>query len=188
MQGFVVRTKKLLAIGASLAVIHAKLWLKEYEPALKKEIPKLTVLNEDNKEVCPGCQKKVTYRIKGVECEACLNWYQLGCGSLLKSEYLNIAETVLYCMTCKKQQDADRTENGVNVFLKYVDDLVRTVKGDPGVVLNDGNKLRPNLQFALEELDNNGNLTFLDLNVNVDTQEKRSHVGGTKNPLIPEPF
>ena len=91
-------------------------------------------------------------------------------------------------MTCKKQQKADKTENGVKIFPKYVDDLVITVKDDPGVVREAANKLRPNLQFAIEEVDSNGNLAFLDLNVNVDTQEKRSHVGGTTNPLIPEPF
>ena len=62
-----------LSMGAFLAVILANLWLKDYEPALKKEVPKLTVLSEGNKEVCPRCQKKVTYRTKGVECEACLN-------------------------------------------------------------------------------------------------------------------
>ena len=39
-----------LAMGASLAVVLANLWLKEYEPALRKEVPKLTVLNEGNKE------------------------------------------------------------------------------------------------------------------------------------------
>ena len=60
-----------LAIGASLAVILANLWLEEYEPALKKQEPKLTLLIEGNKEVCPGCQKKVLYRTKGIECEAC---------------------------------------------------------------------------------------------------------------------
>ena len=38
-----------LAMGASLAVILANLWLKEYETALKKELPKLTVLKKDNK-------------------------------------------------------------------------------------------------------------------------------------------
>ena len=38
-----------LAIVASLAVALANLWLKEYEPALKKEVPKWTVLNEGNK-------------------------------------------------------------------------------------------------------------------------------------------
>ena len=56
-------------MGESLAIILANLWLKKYEPALKKEVPNLTVLSEGNKEVCPGCQKKVTYPTKGVECE-----------------------------------------------------------------------------------------------------------------------
>ena len=49
-----------LTIGASLALRLANLWLKDYEHALMKGLPKLNVLNEDNKEVCPGCEKKVT--------------------------------------------------------------------------------------------------------------------------------
>ena len=162
MQWFVVQ-KDGLAMGAYLAVILANLWLKEYEPALKIEVPKLTVLeSEGNKEVCPGCQKKVTYRTKGVECEACLNWYHLGCGNISESKYADIADTVWYCMTWKKQQEADRTVNCVKVFLRYVDDIVRTVKGNPGVVLETANKLHPNLQFTIEELDSNRNLAFLD--------------------------
>ena len=72
----------------------ANLWLKEYQPALKEEVPKLNVLSEGNKEVCPRCQKKVTYRTKMVECEACLNWYHLRCGNILESEYADIAEIV----------------------------------------------------------------------------------------------
>ena len=62
--------------------------------------------------------------------------------------------------------------NGVKVFLRHVDDIVRTVKSDHGVVLEAANKLHPNLQFTIEELDSNGNLTFLDLNVNVDSAKK----------------
>ena len=132
----------------------------------------MTVLSEGNKEVCPGCQKKVTYRTKGVECEACLNWYHLWCGNISESEYKDIAETVWYCMTCKKQQDAARTLNGFKVFLRYVVDIVRMVKGDPAVVLEAANKLHPNLQFTMQELDSNGNLAFLYLNVNVDSAKK----------------
>ena len=163
----VVCTKDGLGMVASLAVILTNLWLKEYEPALKKKVPKLTVLSEGNKEVCTGCQKKVTVRTKGVEREACFNWYHLGCGNISESEYADIAETVWYCIACKKQQEADRAENGVKVFLSYVI-LLRTVKGDPGIVLEAANKLHPNLKFTIEELDSNGNLAFLSLNVNVD--------------------
>ena len=89
-------------MGASLAVTLANLWLKDYDPVLKKDVPKLTVLNESNNEVCPGCQKKMTYRTKGVEIEACLTWFHLGCGNILESEYVDIAEIVWYCITCKK--------------------------------------------------------------------------------------
>ena len=90
----------------------------------------------------------------------CLNWYRLGCGNISESEYADIAETVGFCRTCKKQQEADRTENGVQVFLKYVDDNVRTFQPDSVVVLEAANKLHQNLRFTIEELDSNGNLAF----------------------------
>ena len=61
---------------------------------------------------------------------------------------------------------------GVKVFLRYVDDLVRRVKGNPGIVLEAANKLHPNLQFTIEELDSDGNLSFSELNVNVDSGKK----------------
>ena len=69
---------------------------------------------------------------------------------------------LLYCIACKKQQEADRAENDVKVFLRYVHDTVRTVKGDLGLVREAANKLYPNMQFTIEELDSNGNLAFLD--------------------------
>ena len=50
-----------------------------------------------------------------------------------------------------------------------MDDIIRNVKGDPGVVIKAANNLHPNLQFTIEELDSKG-------------------MGGTKNPLIPAPF
>ena len=71
-----------LALGASLAVILASLWLKEYEFALRQEKPVGTEIQQINYKngVCPCCSKKVPYRSKGVECESCRNWYNLKCG------------------------------------------------------------------------------------------------------------
>ena len=103
-------------MGTSIAVILANFWLKEYELALMKIVPKLTVLNEDNKEVYPWCQKKVAHRTKGVEFEACLNYYHLGCVNKSESEYADNAELIWYCRTCKKQQEGNRTENCVKYF------------------------------------------------------------------------
>ena len=34
-----------------------------------------------------------------------------------------------------------------------MEDIVRTVKGDPGLVLEAANKLHPNLQFTIEDFD-----------------------------------
>ena len=72
----------------------------------------------------------------------------------------------------QKQQEADRTENAVKIFLRYVDDKVRNVKGDTGAVIEAANKLHANLQFTIEEIDSNGSLALLDLNVNVDSGKK----------------
>ena len=106
-------------MGASLTVTLATLWLKGYEPALKNEVPKMTVLNEDNKEVCPGCQKKKTYRTKGVECEACLKWYQLGCGNISESEYADMCGIALLAKNNRKQI-------GLRRVLKFFKDLWTT--------------------------------------------------------------
>ena len=117
-------------------------------------------------------RKKVTYWTKRVKCEACLNWYHLGCSNISESEYADIAEIVWYCIACKKQQEADRAANDVKGLLRYVEDIVRTVEGNPGLVLEAANKLHPNLQFTIEELNRNGNLVFLDFNVNVVSGKK----------------
>ena len=53
-----------------------------------------------------------------------------------------------------------------------MDDIVRTVKYYPGVVLEAAIKLHRNLQFIIEELDSNGSLAFLDLIVKVDSGKK----------------
>ena len=123
----------------------------------------------------------MTYRTERIESEACLNWYYLGWGNISVSECADLAEILWYCVTCKKQQQADRTENDVEVFQRYKDDIVRTVESDPGVVLEAANELHPNLQFTIEQLDSNGNLAFLN-------SGKKVTCGWYKKPLIPAPF
>ena len=48
-----------------------------------------------------------------------------------------------------------------------MDNIVRTVRGEPSCLLDDANSLHPNLQFTLEETNSQGNLPFVDLNINV---------------------
>ena len=91
-----------LAMGASLAVILANLWLKEYEFALRQQIPMGTGVQQinDRNGLCPCCSRKVTYRSKGDECESCRNWYHLNCGKISDDVYASITEIVWYCESC----------------------------------------------------------------------------------------
>ena len=63
-------------------------------------------------------------------------------------------------MNWKKQQETDRNESKFEFFLRNVDEIVRTMRGEPGVVLEAANKLHPNWQLTIEILDSNGNLPF----------------------------
>ena len=62
-----------LAMGASPVVVLANLWLKQYKTALSRDIPEMFLPEKDLNGICPECDKKVTYRSKGVDCECCLN-------------------------------------------------------------------------------------------------------------------
>ena len=158
-----------LAMGASLAVILANLWLKEYEFALRQQIPVGTGVQQINDKIglCPCCSRKVTYRSKGVECESCRNWYHLKCGKISDDVYASITEIVWYCESCCRAKNKEKDTPQVKLFLRYVDEIFRTVKGEPSCVLDTANSLHPNLQFTLEETNSEGSLPFLDLNINL---------------------
>ena len=68
----------------------------------------------------------------------------------------------------------------MKLFFRYVDDIVRTVKGVPCCGLDAASTVHPNLHFTLEITNSKGNLPFLDLNINV----LRFTVIGIKNQHI----
>ena len=97
--------KNGLAMGLSLAVISANLWLKQYETALSRDILEMFLPEKDLNGICLECNKKVTFRSKGVQCECCLNWYHVNCGDVSDDEYRNISENVWYCRKCIATRD-----------------------------------------------------------------------------------
>ena len=62
----------------------------------------------------------------------------------------------------------NKSEQQVKLFLRYNDDIVRTVKGDPEKVLRATNLLHSILQFTIETLNTNGKLAFLDLQISFE--------------------
>ena len=56
------------------------------------------------------------------------------------------------------------------VFLRYFDDIVRTVRGETKELLDAVNNLHPYLQLTLEATDDKNSLHFLDMSINVQPE------------------
>ena len=111
-----------------------------------------------------------------VECECCLAWYHVKCGDISDDEYRNISETVWYCRKCIAIREKNKSVQQTKLILPYVDDIVRTEKGDPEKVLWAANLLHSNLQFTIKTPNTNGIfaslMAFLDLQISIDKSRK----------------
>ena len=98
-----------LAMGASLAVILANFWLKQYKTALSRDIPEMFWPEKDLNGICPECNKKVTYRSKGVECECCVKW------KIINNASSSIKLLTLEALHIRKERPAINTRDGLKV-------------------------------------------------------------------------
>ena len=57
-----------LAMGASLAVILANVWMKSFEASLQKPELSENISRSDETGKCKDCNPRVTFRGRGVEC------------------------------------------------------------------------------------------------------------------------
>ena len=75
------------------------------------------------------------------------------------------------CSFCRETDKNDLNHSSeTKVFLSYVDNIVRTVRGDKNELLDAVNNLHPNLQFLLETTDNKNSLPFMDISFNVQPE------------------
>ena len=81
--------------------------------------------------------------------------------------YASITEIVWYCDSCCPAENKEKDTPQVKLFLRHVDDIVRTVRGEPSCLFDAANSLHQNLQFTLEKTNSEFNLPFLDLNIYV---------------------
>ena len=70
-----------LAMGALLAAILENLWRKFFEIHLQKPIDGRENKN-DMKRTCIDCNRPITFRGKGVNCESCKNWFHAKCQNI----------------------------------------------------------------------------------------------------------
>ena len=106
-----------LAMGASLAVILANLWMKSFEKSLQKPKKGKEIKTPDTKVICIDCNRRVTFRGKGVECESCKNCFHAKCQGITDTdtEYKTTQEIVWICSYCaEKSRKEDTLE--LNLF------------------------------------------------------------------------
>ena len=72
------------------------------------------------------------------------------------------------CSFCReKDQTGINHSSETEVFLRYVDDFVGTVRGDTKKWVDAVNNFNPNLQFTLETTDDKNSSPFLVKSINV---------------------
>ena len=97
---------------------------------------------------------RVTARSSGIECEVCNRSFHAKCQQISNTEYDSMENQFWMCSFCRKNDQTDiKHSSETEVFLRYVDDTVRTVRGDTKELLDAVNNLHPNLQITLETTD-----------------------------------
>ena len=121
-----------------------------------------------------------------MECEKCGNRFQAKCQNIYDKFYAKMKDMVWYCCNCQITNKID-SEPGTErqLLLRYVDDIVCTVNGEPDTLLRRVSTLHRKLEFKVEKSDENGNLAFLDMTIKLIAVNKLI-ASGTRNQPIRE--
>ena len=132
----------VLAMGASLAVTLANIWMKSFENNIKSVKEIINKIPKNDLEACPECNHRVTYRGKWVECEKCENWFHAKCQNIDDKIYAKMKDMVWYCSNCQRINKLDsEPETERQLLLRYVDDIICMVIGEPDTLLRNVNTL-----------------------------------------------
>ena len=74
------------------------------------------IFPKDFKGICPECNKKVTYRSKGMDCVCCLSLYHVKCLAISDDEYRDIIKAVCYCRKWIAMREKIRQRIRLNFF------------------------------------------------------------------------
>ena len=150
----------------------ANLWMKSFEKSLQKPKEGKEIKTHDTKVICVDCNRRVTFRGKGIECESRKNWFHAKFQGITDTEYKTVQEIVWICSYCAEEGRKEDTLE-LKLFKRYVKDIVCTVKGNPLNYLEYANFLHKNLQFTLETPNGSGDLAFLQLNINLNEDKNQ---------------
>ena len=74
-----------------------------------------------------NCNRRVTFRGRGVECESCKKWFHARCQKISNEEYANMQDVVWICTYCNNQQIVGSYEE-MKLLKRYVDDIIVVVE------------------------------------------------------------
>ena len=98
-----------LAMGASLAVILANLWMKSWEPQLKLQTPKCKTNTQSS--TCRNCEHRVTARSRDFECEFCNRWFHAKYQQISSTEYDSMESQFWMCSFCRENDQTDNNNS-----------------------------------------------------------------------------
>ena len=93
-----------LAMCGSLSVILSNVWTKWFEESLQQPEHGENISRSDQNEKCKDCNRRMTFRGRGVECESFKNWFHAKCQKLTNEEYAHMQDVVWICTFCINQQ------------------------------------------------------------------------------------
>ena len=90
-------------MSALLAVILASLWMKSFEKNLQKPNEGRGNKTPNTKLICIDCNRRVTFRGKGVECESCKKWFQAKRQDVTDTGYKTMQDIVWIFSYCAEK-------------------------------------------------------------------------------------
>ena len=138
-----------VAMGASLAVILANIWLKKFEAkiAVETPAPQPPSLPRQNKLEfrCGGCKKLLAKNSYAIQCSTCRSWFHRKCAGLTLAEIKSLPSQTNWQCGCQAKDSALVETPNAKVFGRYVDDILRSAKvSNIDRTLEVSNNLHPN--------------------------------------------
>ena len=121
--------------------------------------------------ICRNCNHCVTAHFRGIEWEICNKLFHAKCQRISNTEYVSIENQFwsrLFC--CENDKNDINLSNETKSFLRHVDDIVRTVKGDTKELSEAVNNLHRNHQYKIETTDDKNSLPLLGMSINVQPE------------------
>ena len=136
-----------VAMGSSLAVILANIWMKSFEERISRQPPDNFNNNgSQDSYPCGTCMLEVLDEGFSICYDDCDQWFYLKCTNLTIRQLKGMDDNYWIC-GCGAVSSRPKAK----IFGRYVDDILRSVKvAEIDRLLSYVNTLHPNLEFTIE--------------------------------------